>query len=207
MGRAPGYAMRRERTGRGPWTPASLAAATPVDNVRRELIDGWVYVDGIAVDDPMAEVAGESGTTYHASAVMELIVQLLPARDLHVGHLLTAPMDVAFTDGRVLQPDVFWVPAADLGDRPIAVTPSLVCEVASPSTRAHDLLRKRRVYEADRVDSFWFVDVDAQRVEVYELDDGRYGDPTLRHPGDVVTPRPLPGVGVDVGLVLGTWRD
>lgn len=193
----------REREGHGPWTPESLAAATPVDNVRRELIDGWLYIDGQPVDDPMADVAHESSGIYHGSAVMELILQLAGARDLRAGRLLTAPMDVLFSGGVVLQPDVFWVPGDDRIERPIAMTPSLVCEVASPSTRSHDLVRKRRVYERDGVVEYWFVDHDAQRIEVYRHDGESYPSPTLHGPGATLEPQPLPGMTVDVATVLG----
>lgn len=191
------------REGQGPWTPRTLAAATPVDNVRRELIDGWLYIDGQPVDDPMADVAHESGAIYHGSAVMELITQLLPARELHVGRLITAPMDVLFSGDTILQPDVFWVPGDDDIERPVPVTPSLACEVASPSTRSHDLVRKRRVYEHDGVDEYWFVDHDAQRIEVYRHDGDGYPPPTLHYPGEVLEPVSLPGVTVDVATVLG----
>lgn len=198
-----GWTRRQERTGQGPWTAESLAAATPVDNVRRELIDGWLYIDGQPVDDPMADVVHESGALYHASVVMELILQLAPARDLHTGRLITAPMDTLFSEGEVFQPDVFWVPGDEEYERPIPVTPSLICEVSSPSTRRHDLVRKRRVYERDAVAEYWFVDNDAQRFEVYRHAGDGYGDPTLHHPGEVLEPGPLPGVTVDVATVLG----
>ena len=191
------------REGRGPWTPEALAAATPVDNVRRELIDGWLYIDGQPVDDPMADVAHESGAMYHGSAVMELIAQLLPARDLHVGRLITAPMDVLFGEDTILQPDVFWVPGDDDIERPIPVTPSLVCEVSSPSTRSHDLVRKRRVYERDGVTEYWFVDHDGLRFELYRHDGDGFPTPTLHYPGEVLEPISLPGVTVDVATVLG----
>lgn len=190
------------REGRGPWTPEALAAATPVDNVRRELIDGWLYIDGQPTDDPMADVAHESGALYHGSAVMELILQLAPARDLHVGRLITAPMDVLFDGDTILQPDVFWVPGDDDIERPIPVTPSLVCEVSSPSTRSHDLVRKRRVYERDGVTEYWFVDLDGLRFEVYRHDGDGFPAPTLHYPGAVLEPVSLPGVTVDVGTVL-----
>lgn len=192
-----------EREGRGPWTPETLAAATPVDNVRRELIDGWLYIDGQPVDDPMADVAHESGTIYHGSAVMELILQLAPARDLHVGRLITAPMDVLFSGGTILQPDVFWVPGVEDIGRPIPVTPSLVCEVSSPSTRGHDLVRKRRIYEQDGVDEYWFVDLDGLRFEVYQHDGEGFSTPVLHYPGTALEPIALPGVRVDVATVLG----
>ena len=32
--------------GRGPFTAGDILGRTPEDNVRREVIDGWMYLDG-----------------------------------------------------------------------------------------------------------------------------------------------------------------
>jgi Uma2 family endonuclease len=174
---------------RGPWTYERLCAETEEDTVRREIIDGWLYIDGQLVDDPHAEVAAESSSYYHGSTVMALIVRLHEATRELDGQLITAPMDVAFAD-RILQPDVFWVPGQLPRDtRPIPARPQLVVEVSSPSTRRHDLVRKRRVYEQAGVPEYWFVDLDAQRIEVYVLPEGarrptrRPRPPPPRRPG------------------------
>ncbi len=189
----------------GPWTYERLRAETGEDTVRREIIDGWLFIDGQQVDDPHAEVATESSSLYHGTTVMSLIRQLLDAtRDLE-GLLITAPMDVAFGD-RILQPDVFWIPGRVPRDtQPVTTLPQLVAEVSSPSTRRHDLVRKRRVYEQAGVPEYWFVDLDAQRIEVYVLPDGaeRYPDPRLYTRGHTVVASALPGVSVEVDDVLG----
>ena len=194
---------------RGPWTYERLCAETEEDAVRREIIDGWLFIDGQPVDDPHAEVVAESSSLYHGSTVMALISQLLDAtRDLD-GQLITAPMDVAFGD-HILQPDVFWLPGRPSRDtRPVTTSPELVVEVSSPSTRRHDLLRKRRVYEQAGVPEYWFVDLDAQRIEVYSLPEGAhaYSHPRLHGHGDAITSTSLSGVTVDVDGILGASED
>lgn len=188
---------------RGPWTYERLSAVTDEDTVRREIVDGWLYIDGRRVDDPYADVAAESSVPFHGDAVRELIAAFLQYRLDHEGQVYTAPMDVWFGDD-VLQPDVVWLPrAAPRYERPIRILPLLVVEVSSPSTRRHDLVRKRRTYEQSGVPEYWFVDTDAQRFECYVLEDGAYGAPTLVPRGQTATATVLPGFTVMVDTVLG----
>ena len=44
------------------------------------------------------------------------------------------------------------------------MVPDWVCEVLSPSTRAHDLKRKRPLYAKAGVQWMWVVDVDARTL-------------------------------------------
>jgi Uma2 family endonuclease len=78
-------------------------------------------------------------------------------------------------------------------------------EVASASTRGHDLLRKRDVYERYGVSEYWFVDLEAQRVEVFRLrgdDRRRYGDPQLVSRNQSYETNLLPSFTLDVGQIL-----
>lgn len=195
--------IRQQSERHGPWTYERLAAATPEDAVRREIVDGWLYIDGHRVDDPFAEVAHESSTPFHGDAVRELIVALVDYRSDHDGQVYTAPMDVAFV-GAVLQPDVFWLPrSAPRYELPIRIRPDLVVEVSSPSTRRHDLVRKRRVYERSGVPEYWFVDTDAQRFECYRREGDAYAPPVLLPRGARVRSVVLPGFEVAVDDILG----
>ena len=198
-----------QRRTHGPWTYERLRAATPVDNVRREIIDGWLYIDGQPTDDPMAEVAAESAAVFHGDAVRELVLALGAYREGRDGQVYTAPLDVAFApSGVVLQPDVFWLPRpAPRHELPITVLPLLVIEVSSPSTRRHDLVRKRRVYEDAGVAEYWFVDTDAQRFECYHLEAGAYPAPALVPQGQVLASSALPGLTVTVDDILGPDDD
>lgn len=190
---------------RGPWTYERMAAMTPEDTVRREIIDGWLYIDGQLVDDPFAEVAAESSSVSHGDAVRELLIALASFRATVRGQVYTAPMDVQFGDV-VLQPDVFWLERQpDRDTRPITAVPLLTIEVSSPSTRGHDLVRKRRVYEQAGVGEYWFVDLDADRFEVYQRAGGAdaYDSPRLIPRGSTVDSRALPGLVVAVDDILG----
>lgn len=186
---------------RGPWTPDAILGHTPEDNVRRELIDGWLYIDGQPVDDPMADVAAESPTPRHQQVVVEVVLALGAFRAQHPGQLFVAPMD-CLLDGQVLQPDVFWIDTEERVGHPVEIVPTLVVEVSSPSTRRHDLVRKRRAYERAGVVEYWFVDLDALRIEQYVLtSEGTYDGPSIVDEG-LLDSRALPGLHVELETVL-----
>jgi Uma2 family endonuclease len=192
--------------GRGPFTAGDILGRTPEDNIRREVIDGWLYLDGQPADHPMASVAAESASPRHQAVVVELVLLLSRYRDEHPGQLFVAPMDCLF-DGHLLQPDVFYLDSLDRVGHPVQTVPALIVEVSSPSTRRHDLVRKRRAYEAVGVPEYWFADLDALRIARYARgDDGRYGTPDLVAQ-EQLTSTSLPGLTVDVNELLGQEDD
>jgi len=116
---------------------------------------------------------------------------------------------------RLLQPILMWPLVGRPGVRKALVNikrsveakfvrsaPDLVVEVSSPSTRRLELVRKRELYERYAVPEYWYVDLDADRVEVYRLRDGRYGTPALLGSGEVIESPNLPGLSVPVGELL-----
>src|SRR5438309_4077116 len=101
------------------------------DLVHRELIDGELFVT-------------PSPTTRHQQVVAELVWRLVGYAKEHSGQVLPAPYDVHISDRNVLQPDVLFVAASDVGEleeRRLRSAPALVVEVSSPSTRRRDLCR------------------------------------------------------------------
>ncbi len=195
------------RTGRGPFTPEHLFAI-PEDHVKRELIDGWLYIEGQLVDSLDAVVDDEvSGPrVLHQDVVLELAVACHAHARTVDAKAYVAPLDVVFGD-RVLQPDVLVVSPQDVAASTDAariegVVPKLVIEVSSPSTRSHDVLRKRRIYEEAGVPEFWFVDLEAERIETYVLDGDRYPVPTIHERDATVAATALPGLRVPVADIL-----
>jgi len=135
-------------------------------------------------------------TTRHQRVVMRVISALLDHSATHGGEVLTAPCAVLLSERDVPEPDVLYLLPEHLdriGVRYIEGTPDLVVEVSSPSTRRFDLLRKRRLYERFGVPEYWFVDLDADRVEVYRLGGGRYGAPAVHERADVAGSSVLEG--------------
>ena len=93
-------------------------------------------------------------------------------------------------------PDITVVRRDDVGGAKLTAPPLLAVEIRSPSTALIDLTRKKAVYAAFGVASYWIVVPDLRRPEVtvFELADGEYeqaghvtGDEALR----VVRPFPV----------------
>lgn len=87
--------------------------------------------------------------------------------------------------------------------RGVEASPDLVVEISSPSTRRHDLIRKRAVYEREGVPEYWFVDLEHDLVQAYRLDGGRFGEPVVAGRGQRLASPLLPGLEIDVDEVLG----
>lgn len=112
---------------------------------------------------------------------------------------LVLPQDMRIDDDNVFVPDLIWVPAGtvlDPGAHILPVVPPLVIEVLSPSTRHHDLGRKREGYLRSGVAEVWIVDGEADTVTVH-----RRGIEPVVCTETVATPL-VPGWVVDLAEVL-----
>ena len=170
-------------------------AGFPDDHLRRELIDGELIVT-------------PAPRTRHQQVVAVLTARLFEHQSEYGGVVLPAPTDVLFANDTVLEPDVLFVTAANLermGERFIDGPPDLVIEVSSPSTRHLELVRKREVYERFLVPEYWFIDLEADRVEVYRLRDDGFAPPALHGRGATLQPPSVPGFRIAVDDVLGPW--
>jgi Uma2 family endonuclease len=174
-------------------------ASFPDDHLRRELIDGELFVT-------------PSPIRAHQWAVVTIAQRLKNHADEHGGVVYPAPMDVVFSPSTVVEPDVVFLgperSAALTDDRFVDVVPDLVVEVSSPSTRRLDLIKKRSLYEREGVPEYWFVDLEAQLVDVHRLDaTGYYGAPATHGPGDTLAPLAAPELRLPVAEVFGGGGD
>jgi Uma2 family endonuclease len=178
-------------TGRSGYSYADLASF-PEDNLRREIIDGELIVTA-------------APRTRHQRAVAHLVGELLAHGKDHGGEVLPAPTDVYLSDDNVVEPDVLFVRADHIDrvqDRYVKGAPDLVVEISSPSTRL-ELVRKLDLYARFGVPEYWYVDLEAERVEVYGLENGRYGAPRLAFPGERLETPVLEGLSISVDDALG----
>jgi Uma2 family endonuclease len=181
---------------------AGVASGLPT----RLSVDQWLELP----EDQRCElVEGEivvspSPSLDHQRAVGRLFRALDDHARAHGGEAFVAPLGVRLSDDTALEPDLLFVSSPDrYGPRIVEGPPDLVVEVSSPSTRRYDLIRKRRLYERFGVPEYWFVDLDAERIEVYTAErDERDDPPTLTGRGGTVTSRAVPGLAVAVDTVL-----
>ncbi|MDP8971550.1 MAG: Uma2 family endonuclease [Actinomycetota bacterium] len=165
----------------------------PDDNLRRELIDGELIVT-------------PAPATRHQDVVLKLGARLLNHTEEHGGKVYVAPTDVFLSDVDVVEPDVLFVRAEHVDKvekKLVRSAPDVVVEVSSPSTRRLELVRKRALYERYGVPEYWYVDLDADRVEIHQLEASGYGPPRLLQRGDTLTSPQVPGFEIAVDDLLG----
>ncbi|MDZ4766537.1 MAG: Uma2 family endonuclease [Chloroflexota bacterium] len=66
--------------------------------------------------------------------------------------------------------DAYKVANPDWRDRPYALLPDLVVEIKSPTDRNRDVLDKVQRYLNDGIASVWVIDLNKQRVYLYQVD-------------------------------------
>jgi Uma2 family endonuclease len=137
------------------WT-AERALALPEDGNRYEVLDGELFVT-------------PSPTWGHQSVLEEIGARLGAYVSAHrLGWTRRAPADIVFSTRRLVQPDLFVVPAREDGPPRSWVevkTLLLAVEVLSPSTARADRHRKRVIYQSEGVPEYWIIDGDARLVE------------------------------------------
>ncbi len=137
------------------------------DEERWEIIDGKAYNMSPAPKPKHQNVAGN----FH--------IALKPALK---GQCYTgiAPTDIVFDEHNVVQPDVFVVcDKSKITENNIQGAPDLIVEVISPSTELKDKKEKKALYERFGVKEYLLVHPEAEYVEKYILENGKYGIPEL----------------------------
>jgi Uma2 family endonuclease len=171
-----------------------LSSIPQDDGLRGELIDGELYV----TPPPVLR---------HQGVLLRIAAALLSDADKNGGLVLPAPTDVVFSQTTVVAPDVVFVGPKRVelitDHRFIDISPDLVIEVSSPTTRRLDLIKKRNLYEREGVLEFWFVDLEVSRVDVHRLDaGGHYGAPTSLGPDATLHCLSAPQFVLPVGEAL-----
>lgn len=121
------------------------------------------------------------------------------------GLLLFAPFDVVLDDTNVFQPDLLYVAPEHtdrVTDRRGIGPPDLVVEVLSEGSRGHDRIRKMRVYARRGVAWYWILDPDAQALEEFRLEGGRFRQITIADRGDVFQPGLFPGLELPLSAMF-----
>jgi Uma2 family endonuclease len=137
------------------WTVDDLEDL-PEDGNRYEIIDGELLVT-------------PAPTYRHQAAVLEMAVRLSNyLEQYHIGAVLPSPVDVDFSNDRLVQPDLIVVPLV-VGKRPANFAEAgrllLAVEVVSPSSARADRVEKRSLYRSENVGEYWLVDLDARAIE------------------------------------------
>lgn len=144
------------------WT-VEMVRALPDDGKRYEVLDGVLLVS-------------PSPSLRHQRAV-GLLFTILDAytRTHSIGETMMSPADIELSPTRLVQPDLFVIPA-DI--HAVATWQDvtrllLVAEVLSPFTARADRMEKRTAYQDKGVPEYWVVDLDARVFERWHSSDRR----------------------------------
>lgn len=88
-------------------------------------------------------------------------------------------------------------------DGPITLAPDWVCEVLSPTTRSHDLKRKRPLYARAGVPWMWIVDVEARILTSSRLHEGRWLEVGTWGDDEVVRIEPFDAIEIQLADLWG----
>ncbi len=94
-----------------------------------------------------------------------------------LGRLFISPVDVVLDPENVVQPDLVFVAAKNLGiieKRAIFGTPDLLVELLSPSSVRRDRYTKMNLYARFGVKEYWIGDPANRSLEILTLKEGRY---------------------------------
>lgn len=141
-----------------------------------------------------------------------LVTRLLQAIDQTChpdGIVVVAPMDVHFDEDNVVQPDVIFIANANLSiihGKQIHGTPDLLIEILSPSSGAHDKIRKKALYEKFEVPEYWIVDPILKTVDRFVLNDGKMQLLETYGEDDRIESVLLPCLKIDLSEVFGALK-
>jgi Uma2 family endonuclease len=175
------------------WSFDQLIAEMPEANQPTELWDGELIMT-------------PSPTSAHQAVVARLVHDLSEFVSQHqLGQVYFAPLDVVFTQRRVVQPDIIFISQAQqaiIQDR-IRGVPDLIIEVVSIGTWHRDCVDKRTLYEQFGVSEYWIVDPEAETIEVLALQEGGYRLIGRFVPGQAARSLLLTGFEIFVNEILG----
>ena len=103
----------------------------------------------------------------------------------------------------VVQPDLCVIcDPTKLDDAGCNGAPDLIIEILSPLSAAKDLKNKFELYEENAVKEYWIVYPSEQFMEIFRLENGKYGKPVRFVKGDSVQSEVLSGLEIEVSEIF-----
>ncbi len=167
----------------------------------------WEIIDGVPYDMSPAPIPD------HQRISVELSRQIANYLIDKTCEVIATPVDVRFSKGEkenekeifdIVQPDIIINCDKDkIDDKGCFGAPDVVIEILSPSTASKDIIKKRMLYEKNKVKQYWIVDPQEKEVYIYKLqDNGKYGDPEEYIKSDKIKVQGFEGLEVDLNLVF-----
>jgi len=121
------------------------------------------------------------------------------------GYVASAPCDVKFDDGNVLQPDLLYVSEErkiEIVKERIIGAPDIVVEILSPSNAYYDLRQKKDIYQKYGVKEYIIVDPILMNADLYALKDGIYYLHQRAEKTELLHSLILPGLSFDMNKIF-----
>jgi Uma2 family endonuclease len=175
---------------------------TWMDEIRRELIDGFIHLMTPAPSRIHQRILGDLHFQFR---------KFLYKKNCEV---YFAPFDVRFpkktgelSDNKiysVVQPDICIVcDPSKLDDKGCIGAPDLIVEIISSSTAKKDIHDKFKLYEENAVKEYWIVQPNDQTLTVFYLENGKYQHKGLYTRGSKVPVLIFDGqLSVDLGDIF-----
>lgn len=181
--------------------------ALPAEKPRRRFT--WADYRTWLDDERWEIIAGEaygmspSPTSRHQIISSELLVALHAFFKGRSCRVFAAPMDLRLSDEDVVQPDLLVVcDPKQIVRTHIEGPPSLVVEILSPDSTAHDRIRKSALYAAAGVQEYWIVTPWPHVVEVLQLQGRRFQLHRAFGKEDALTSPTFPGLEIPLAGVF-----
>ena len=166
----------------------------------------WEIIDGEAFNMTPAPSRAHQGIL---GALFNAFYHYLEDKSCEV---YVAPLDVRLPEydqsemniTTVVQPDLTVIcDPTKLDDKGCLGSPDLIVEIISPSTAAHDYIRKLTLYERRQVPEYWIVHPIDKTAMVFQLNDHReYGKPRIYAGADQIPVGLFPDLIVDLRKVF-----
>ncbi len=167
----------------------------------------WEIIDGVPYSMSPAPVPN------HQRISMELSRQIANYLVDKSCEIFTSPIDVRFVKEikennedifDVVQPDIIIVcDKKKIDDKGCIGPPDIVIEILSPSTASRDFLKKRMLYEKNKVKYYWIVSPDEKEIYIHQLqDNSKYGDPDIYKEKDKIKISNFKDLEIDLSHVF-----
>lgn len=147
------------------WTYKDIEDYFPEDlYIKVEIIHNRLYI--------MA-----SPNVKHHEISNELSFQITAfVKQLKLGKVLVAPMDVKLDENNIVQPDILFIAVSNygiLGEKIVEGSPDLCVEIWSPSNIKKDCEMKQKLYESKNVKEYWQIRPKDQEVRIEVLNENQ----------------------------------
>jgi Uma2 family endonuclease len=122
------------------------------------------------------------------------------------GFFVSAPMDVMFDEGNVVQPDILYIKEERVSEivteTRIEGAPDIIVEILSPSTAIYDLRQKKDIYEKYGVKEYIVIDPVSRNADLYALQDNAYYLHQKVSENEQLASLILPGCSLDLSKIF-----